>query len=114
MTDGTAALTTLGNQAIHRRPLGDDALGEVLAVLGPRWSVVGSDLVLTLAGKMTETTRTAAFAGALADELDHHPSIKIEYAGLVLAIHTHDANAITGLDATYAARVESFLRDHEK
>ena len=105
-----AALTTLANQALHRKALGDDALGEVLAVLGGRWSVVGADLVLSLAGTMTATTRAAAFAGGLADELDHHPSIKIEYAGLTLAIHTHDANAITGLDATFAARVEMFLR----
>ena len=107
-----AALATLANESIHRRPLGDDALGEVLAVLGARWSVVGPDLVLTLAGSMTRTTRAAAFAGALADELDHHPSIEIEYAGLTLAIHTHDAKAITGLDVTYAARVEIFLREN--
>ena len=107
-----AALTTLANQAIHRKPLGDDALGEVLAVLGARWSVVAADLVLTLAGPMTTTTRAAAFAGGLADELDHHPSIKIEYAGLALAIHTHDVKAITGLDVTYAARVEMFLRSN--
>lgn len=105
-----AALTTLATQSSHRKALGDDALGEVLGVLGTRWSVVAPDLVLTLAGTMTATTRAAVFAGTLADELDHHPSITIDYAGLTLALHTHDVNAITGVDATYAARVEVFLR----
>jgi pterin-4a-carbinolamine dehydratase len=85
-------------------------LAAALGALGGRWSVAGKDLRLDLAAPMTKTGQVAAFAGALADELDHHPNISLEYAGLVLAIHTHDADAITRLDLVYAARVEAWLR----
>lgn len=85
-------------------------LKETLAELGARWSVVGPDLTLTLKGPMTRTGQVAAFAGALADELDHHPNIALEYAGLTLSIHTHDKQAITELDLVYAARLEQWLR----
>jgi pterin-4a-carbinolamine dehydratase len=60
---------------------------------------------------MTVTGKIAALAGALADELDRHPRIVLEYAGLTLSLHTHDAQAITTLDLIYAARLEQLLRE---
>ena len=83
-----------------------------LATLGPRWSVDGPDLRLDLKGAMTKTSAACAAAGALADELDHHPSMTVEYAGLVLKIHTHDKQAITVLDFVFAARLEQWLRSN--
>ena len=59
---------------------------------------------------MTANAPIVAYAAALADELDHHPTIVLEYAGITLTIHTHDAKAITVLDVVYAARLEKWLR----
>jgi pterin-4a-carbinolamine dehydratase len=42
--------------------------------------------------------------------MDHHPRIVLEYAGMTLSIHTHDAKAITVTDLVYAARLERWLR----
>lgn len=81
-----------------------------LTTLGDRWSVDGPDLRLDLKGPMKRTGAAAAQAGALADELDHHPSLTLEHAGLTLRIHTHDKHAITVLDFIYAARLEQWLR----
>jgi pterin-4a-carbinolamine dehydratase len=87
-----------------------DSHAAELAALGTRWTIAGGDLQLWLPGPMTRTGAVAAQAGALADALDHHPRIVIEYPGLTLAIHTHDARAITLLDLIYAARLEVWLR----
>ena len=61
---------------------------------------------------MTEFRRVLfrSYAASLADEMDHHPTIVLEYAGLTLKIHTHDARAITLIDLVYAARLERWLR----
>ncbi len=106
MTD-LDALTALAARAIDRVPIqpGD------IAPLGARWTLAGGDLCLAMPGPgMRKTGAVAAFAGALADELDHHPAIAIEYPGLKLAIHTHDVKAVTTLDLVYAARLELWLR----
>lgn len=93
----------------RRTALGDGA-NTAIAPLGARWSIAGGELQLVLRGPMTKTGAVAAHAGVLADELDHHPRIVLEYAGLTLAIHTHDRNAITSLDLAFAARLEQWLR----
>jgi pterin-4a-carbinolamine dehydratase len=103
-------LEALAVQPIRRSALVADEMARAVAVLGPRWSVADPDLQLALAGPMTRTGAVAAYAGALADELDHHPRIVIEYAGLTLTIHTHTARALTALDLVYAARLEQWLR----
>ena len=78
--------------------------------LGARWSIDGNDLKLVLEGPMTKAGKVAAYAGALADELDHHPRMVIEYKRFELTIHTHDKQAITVLDLVFAARLEQWLR----
>ena len=83
-----------------------------LAALGARWSIADNQLRLSLRGPMTRTGEVAAFAGKLADEMDHHPTILIEYAGLTLSINTHDKQAITELDLSYCTRLETWLRDN--
>src|SRR4051812_5383657 len=85
-----------------------------LEALGTRWTIENDMLKLALPGPgMAKTTAAAAFAGALADELEHHPTILIEYPGLKLSINTHDAgNAITVMDLVFAARLEKWLREN--
>lgn len=107
------ALEDLANHTVTARSnLTPHEMTTELEALGARWSIDGADLRLDLAGPMTRTGAVAAHAGVLADELDHHPSIALEYAGLVLKIHTHDKHAITVLDLVYAARLEQWLRAH--
>ena len=59
---------------------------------------------------MTRTGQVAAYAGKLADEMDHHPTITLSYPGLTLTINTHTAKAITKLDWDYGDRLETWLR----
>lgn len=116
MTTTPEPLAVLATHAPARDPLSLPALAVPLATLGAGWSVVDGQLRLDLRGPMTRTGAVAAFAGALADELDHHPTITLTYPGLHLAIDTHDhtgpagTRAITQLDLIFAARLERFLR----
>ncbi len=89
-----------------------DEIRAAIGALGARWSIEEPDLVLRLDGPMTRTGEVAAYAGKLADEVDHHPDIALAYRGLTLRIHTHDAKAITDQDVTYARRLEDWLRAH--
>jgi 4a-hydroxytetrahydrobiopterin dehydratase len=81
-----------------------------LQQLGARWTIANGELRLSLKGAMARTGEVAARAGKLADEMDHHPTITLEYAGLELAIHSHDAKAITDRDWRYADVLEAWLR----
>lgn len=104
-------LDTLASRKHERRPLSADELAPDVATLGARWSVAEGALRLHIPAKgMKRTGEIAAYAGALADELDHHPTIVIEYPGLTLTIHTHDVGGITGTDLVFAARLEQWLR----
>jgi pterin-4a-carbinolamine dehydratase len=106
-----ADLDTLASSTLNRRELDADVLRDEVSVLGERWSIAGGELVLQLPGHpMSKHAPVVAHAARLADQLDHHPRIVLEYAGLTLAIHTHDAHAITLTDVVYAARLEQWLR----
>lgn len=85
---------------------------EQLAALGSRWSINGPDLQLQLTGaSMTKYGAVAAHAAVIADEMNHHPTITLEYGGLTLRIHTHDQKAITKMDWDYARKLEDWLRE---
>ena len=106
-------LDTLAGAATGRSKLSGDELKGHLAVLGARWSIAGADLKLELRGQpMSKWAPVVVEAARLADELDHHPTVVLEYPGLTLSIHTHDASAITMIDIVYAARLERWLRAH--
>lgn len=106
-----ADLESLAAHTLSRSTVDDAQLHADVAALGPRWKIVEPDLVCELRGApMAKCGKAAAHAAALADEMDHHPRIVLEYAGMTLAIHTHDAKAITVTDLVYAARLERWLR----
>jgi pterin-4a-carbinolamine dehydratase len=107
MTSNLDAIATL---TVSRDGLRPEDLSHELALLGAHWSIEANELCLALAGPMAKTGAVAAAAGVLADELDHHPKIVVEYGKLRLAISTHDAQAITVMDLVYAARLEQWLR----
>lgn len=110
----TKDIDGIASRTVSHKALTPAELAPELAQLGARWTIQPAapvdELTLHVAAKMTVTGAIAAFAGALADELDHHPRIVLEYAGLTLSLHTHDAGAITTLDLIYAAKLERHLR----
>ncbi len=106
-------LDSLAASTLSRAKLEATELSREVAALGPRWKLVGAELVCELRGApMSRCGEAAAYAAKLADEIDHHPRIVLEYAGMTLAIQTHDAAAITVTDMVYAARLERWLRAH--
>src|SRR5258706_8805078 len=100
----TKDLQDVAAHTVSRDAIDTNQHAAELEALGTRWTIVNKELELHLKAPMTETGKVAAFAGALADELDHHPRIILEYAGLTLTIHTHDKDAITIMDLVFAAR----------
>ena len=107
-------LDALASHTISRTTIEPDQLAQELTALGPRWRVEGRELMLELRdGKMARYGAIAAQATTLADEIDHHPRITLEYKKLTLAIHTHDTGTITLTDLVYAARLEAWLRERK-
>jgi pterin-4a-carbinolamine dehydratase len=106
-------LDELASHTVSRSLLDRVKIDQELHELGARWSVEGDDLKLRLEGQpMAKCGAAVAFATTLADEMDHHPKIIMEYAGTTLLIHSHDKKAITVIDLVYAARLERWLREH--
>ena len=78
-------LESLASHTISRSKLDALQLEKEVASLGPRWSIDGQDLKLELRGQpMSNAGKAAAQAATLADEMDHHPTIVLEYAGMTL------------------------------
>lgn len=106
-----ADLDSLASNTLSRTVLTPEQLQQEVSALGLRWTIEGKDLRLDLTGgPMAKAGAAAAYATTLADELEHHPRIVLEYTGMVLTIHTHDQGAITVLDLVFAARLERWLR----
>lgn len=108
-----ADLESIASNTLSRSTLGEEQLHQEVAALGPRWTLDGLDLKLDLRNAaMTKYGEAAAYASKLADEMDHHPRIVLEYGGLTLSVHTHDTKSITVTDLVYAARLERWLRNN--
>jgi pterin-4a-carbinolamine dehydratase len=123
-------LDALASNTVSRTALTAEQLQTEVASLGARWSIstpqreaslrgpaepdlasAGEHLRLELRGApMAKYGAAAAHAAVLADEMDHHPTIVMDYGGLTLTINTHDKKAITVMDLVYAARLERWLR----
>ena len=106
-----ADLESIASNTLSRTTVSPEQLLQEVAALGPRWAIAGAELRCELRGApMTKCGEAAAYASVLADEMDHHPRIVLEYAGMTLTINTHDVQAITVTDLVYAARLERWLR----
>jgi len=92
---------------VARPPLLDDeAQRAALLSLGEPWEIVGKVLKGTFqTSSYHQGLDLVASAGALAEALDHHPTLTLEYGTLTVAITTHDAGGLTELDFTYAGGV---------
>jgi 4a-hydroxytetrahydrobiopterin dehydratase len=104
-------LEAITSYTLGRKKLDPSQVSGELAALGTRWSLDGRDLKLVLEVKpMAKAAELVTTAAKLADQMDHHPTITVEYKGITLAIHTHDVGGITMTDMVYAARFERWLR----
>ena len=101
----------LATNTLGRKKLDPGQIAGELTALGSRWSLAGAEIQLSLPLKpMVKAAEVAAAAAKLADEMDHHPKIVIEYPGVTLTISTHDSGGITMMDLVFAARLERWLR----
>ena len=108
-----SSLDSLASNTLARSKIAPEKLAEEVASLGARWSVDGEDLKMVLKVQpMVKAAGAVAQIAKLADDMDHHPTVTVDYHGVTLRIHTHDQKAITITDLVYAARLERWLRQN--
>jgi serine/threonine-protein kinase len=102
------AISEISEQTVSRDRLEAADLKREVQQLGKRWQLVGPDLVLEVHSReMHKLAAVVANAAAIADEMEHHPKIAIEFPCLRVTIPA--AGAV--LDLVFAARLEQWLRD---
>ena len=87
--------------------LSDDEIRERLASLAG-WERLGDALCRQYSFPgFKEAMSFANRVAAVAEELDHHPDILIEYDTVTLTLPSHDAGGITDRDFRLAARIDA-------
>lgn len=106
---GDAAISGLSDQTVSRTELTEAELAREIKALGKRWSLVDTDLVLNIRSRhMAKLATVVGGIAAIADEMDHHPTVHLEVPHLRVTL----AAARTVVDLVLAARIEAWLRDH--
>lgn len=109
MPTDDATISGLSDQTVSRTALTATELAREIKALGRRWSLVDDDLVLVVRSRhMARLAAVVAGIAAIADEMDHHPSMHLEVPHLRVTL----AAARTVVDLVLAARIEAWLRDH--
>ena len=78
-------------------------------LLNPLRGWVIEDSLLTKQFQFSGYLDGVAFAkkcGELAEEMNHHPDLLIQWRKVTVSITTHSAGGLTGLDFEYAGKVE--------
>jgi 4a-hydroxytetrahydrobiopterin dehydratase len=87
--------------------LGEDAIRERLVALSG-WERIGNAILKQYTfGGFKEALTFVNRVAALAEELDHHPDILIEYNRVTLTLESHDVGGLTERDFRLAARVDA-------
>ena len=76
----------------------------------PDWQIDGGELVRNF--KFEDFLAAMRFVNKvaeLAEAAGHHPDIDIRYNKVRLALTTHDAGGLTGLDFELAARIDDLI-----
>jgi eukaryotic-like serine/threonine-protein kinase len=103
-------IDAISDQTVSRTELSPTELAREVQSLGKRWSLAEGDLVMDLQSRqMTRLAAAITAIAAIADELDHHPTLHLEHPDLRVTI----IDAKTVLDLVFAARIEAWLRDHD-
>ena len=89
-----------------RTRLSDIEVQSALKAL-PGWRVESGAIVKTFTfAKFADGIAFVQRVAKVADEMDHHPDIDIRYTKIRVALSTHDAGGITGMDVDLAGRIE--------
>jgi 4a-hydroxytetrahydrobiopterin dehydratase len=90
-----------------REPLTDGEITEALTGL-PGWRREGDRIVRDL--QFADFVAALGFIvqlGALAERANHHPELTNVYDRVTVALSTHDAGGITGMDTALAAEINA-------
>ena len=91
----------------ERRLLSEPELREALGRL-PGWSVEGGRLVKTFAmPAFLQGIELVRRVAQVAEEMNHHPDIHIQYRRVRFELSTHDLRGISHLDVELAHRIEA-------
>lgn len=94
---------------MERRQLSDEEIASRLLEL-KGWAVREGMLEKTYSfGSYLAGPAFAAAVAHVAEALDHHPDILIQWRKVTLRVNTHDVGGITGLDFALAHKVEALL-----
>jgi 4a-hydroxytetrahydrobiopterin dehydratase len=89
-----------------RTKLTDAELQTALQAL-PGWGLESGAIVKTYKfGKFADGIAFVSRVAQAADAMDHHPDIDIRYTKIRVALSTHDAGGITGMDTKLASQIE--------
>lgn len=87
-------------------------VGKLLGALGARWTLDGDTLERRVAIPTYATgVALVAAIGKLADELDHHPEVRLRWGTLDVQLWTHDVQGLSELDFILAARIEQCITE---
>lgn len=71
------------------------------------WEIIDGELVKVFSfGNYLEGLEFAKGCGELAEEMNHHPDLLIQWRKVRVSIATHSAGGLTELDFDYAGKVE--------
>lgn len=80
--------------------------GELLKSL-PEWKIVDGQLAKVFRfGDYLEGVEFARRCGEIAEEMNHHPDLLVQWRKVTVTISTHSCGALTKLDFEYGLRVE--------
>ncbi len=86
------------------------AIEAALEGLNGGWSRHGEQLVTQVSlDRYADGLALVVAAAAIAQELDHHPAILLEYGSVTIATTTHDRGGLTELDLELARRLSALL-----
>lgn len=79
----------------------------------PDWTVVDGHLVGTFAIGYTRATAVVSAILATVEELDHHPTVTLDYGTLRVEVWTHNRGGVTSLDLSLADAVNDAVANTE-
>lgn len=94
-------------------PLEGDELSDLATRLGGDWEVV-EEHHLTKTYKFSNFVDALAFAnriGELAEEVNHHPEIRLSWGWVTLIIYTHKIDGLTESDFVWAAKADKLVEE---
>jgi 4a-hydroxytetrahydrobiopterin dehydratase len=77
----------------------------------PGWSREGGAIVKTFTfPRFADGIAFVQRVAKAADAMDHHPDIDIRYTKIRIALSTHDAGGVTGMDTKLAGQIEGLAK----